>query len=45
MPEVLANTGWDLAVAPNLETSPPPDPDELATLRSLKERSAEAHRR
>ena len=45
LPEVLANTGWDLAVAPNLETSLPPDPDELTTLRSLKERSDEAHRR
>ena len=45
LPDVLANTGWDLAVASDLEISPPPDPDELATLRSLKERSDEAHRR
>jgi glutaconate CoA-transferase subunit B len=45
LPEVLANTGWDLAVAADLETSRAPDPDELATLRSLKARSDDAHRR
>ncbi len=45
VPDVLASTGWDLAVASGLEISPPPQPDELATLRALKERSAEAHRR
>jgi glutaconate CoA-transferase subunit B len=44
VPDVLASTGWDLTVASDLEISPPPDRDELATLRTLQERSAEAHR-
>ncbi|HEY5727904.1 MAG TPA: CoA-transferase, partial [Acidimicrobiia bacterium] len=43
--EVVGNTGWDLVVAEDLAVSRPPDPGELTTLRSLKERSEEAHRR
>jgi glutaconate CoA-transferase subunit B len=45
LPDVLANTGWDLAVASDLETSRAPSPMELTTLRGLQERSARAHRR
>ncbi|MRH91859.1 CoA-transferase subunit beta [Nocardia sp. SYP-A9097] len=34
--QVRAATGWELRVAEHLETSAPPSPDELATLRNLK---------
>jgi len=33
---VRANTGWDLAVAPELAVTPPPTPEELAILRELE---------
>jgi len=31
--QACENTGWDLKVAPNLRTTPPPDPEELRILR------------
>lgn len=40
---VRAATGWDLAVAPQLSTTAPPQPEELAALRALKARTARAH--
>ncbi len=43
--EVEANTGWPLRVRGDLVVTDPPDPDQLAVLRTLKERSAAAHRR
>jgi glutaconate CoA-transferase subunit B len=39
--DVRAATGWDLAVAPELGTTPEPDAEELATLRKLLEGSLE----
>src|SRR5690606_41417159 len=33
---VRANTGWDLAVAPELAVTAPPTPEELAVLRRLE---------
>lgn len=41
--EVLDETGWDLRVADHLSTTEPPTSEELRVLRSLKERTAEAH--
>jgi glutaconate CoA-transferase subunit B len=41
--QVRAATGWDLAVSPSLRTTPPPDEAALATLRTLKARTAAAH--
>ena len=38
-----AATGWPLKVAPKLETTPPPTPDELEALRALNARTARAH--
>ena len=35
--QVRAQTGWPLAVAPTLERTPAPTPEELAVLRSLTE--------
>lgn len=35
--DVRARTGWDLRVAPNLETTLEPTPDELTALRALTE--------
>jgi glutaconate CoA-transferase subunit B len=37
--EVRSRTGWDLRVAPDLETIAPPTADELTALRELKARS------
>lgn len=42
--EVLDETGWDLRVADDLSTTEPPTQEELRILRSLKERTAVAHR-
>ncbi|GAA1757157.1 CoA-transferase subunit beta [Luedemannella helvata] len=33
---VRAATGWDLAVAPDVTTTPPPTPEELTVLRQLR---------
>lgn len=33
LPEVEAEVGWELAVSPDLEATPPPSPDELRLLR------------
>ena len=41
--QVRAATGWNLAVAPTLRTTPPPDDAALAVLRALKARTAAAH--
>jgi glutaconate CoA-transferase subunit B len=41
--QVRAATGWTLAVAPGLRTTPPPDAPALAALRALKARTAAAH--
>jgi glutaconate CoA-transferase, subunit B len=38
-------TGWPLKVAAHLETLPPPQPHELATLRELEARTRAAHSR
>jgi glutaconate CoA-transferase subunit B len=38
--QALAATGWDLAVAADLQTNLPPSGEELSTLRSLEEKSA-----
>ena len=38
-----AATGWPLKVAPKLEITPPPTPEELEALRALKARTARAH--
>ena len=43
--EVRAATGWPLAPADRLATSPAPTDDELAALRALHTRTAEAHGR
>jgi glutaconate CoA-transferase subunit B len=43
--QVEAATGWPLAAASDLAVTDPPTDDELATLRSLKSRTAEAHSR
>lgn len=40
---VRAETGWDLKVADTLRKTADPTPDELATLRDLKARTAAAH--
>jgi glutaconate CoA-transferase, subunit B len=37
--EVRSHTGWDLRVAPDLETIPPPTAGELTALRELQARS------
>jgi glutaconate CoA-transferase subunit B len=41
--QVRAATGWSLAVAPDLRTTPPPDAAALAALRALKARTTAAH--
>src|SRR6185312_16862574 len=41
--QVVAETGWALKVAPNVETTAPPTEKELAVLRDLNERTARAH--
>lgn len=41
--EVKAATGWDLRIANDLATTEPPTAAELAALRALKQRTAEAH--
>jgi glutaconate CoA-transferase subunit B len=41
--EVLAMTGWDLKISPNLELTPAPTPEELSVLRDLEDRTAKAH--
>jgi glutaconate CoA-transferase subunit B len=38
--QARAATGWDLAVATNLQTTVPPCAEELSMLRSLEEKSA-----
>ncbi|HEV2286175.1 MAG TPA: CoA-transferase [Steroidobacteraceae bacterium] len=38
-------TGWPLKVAARLETLPPPEPQQLATLRELEARTRTAHAR
>lgn len=43
--EAKAAVGWPLAVAAELATMPPPAEHELAALRALNARTAEAHRR
>ena len=40
-----AATGWPLQVAARLETLPPPEPRQLATLRELEARTRTAHAR
>jgi glutaconate CoA-transferase subunit B len=42
VPAVRASTGWDLAVAPDLEVTKPPRDEELTVLRDLKARTARA---
>lgn len=42
--QVVAATGWELRVADELETTSPPSPEELDTLRDLQARTKEAHR-
>lgn len=37
---VTAETGWDLAIADDVQTSAPPTPEELAALRTLTSRPA-----
>ncbi len=41
--QAVAATGWPLKVAAKLDTTAPPSPDELRTLRDLNERTARAH--
>lgn len=41
--QVRARTGWELAVAADLEVSEPPTAEELDVLRDLKKRTSEAH--
>jgi glutaconate CoA-transferase subunit B len=41
--DVQANTGWDVRFAPAVETTPPPTETELAVLRDLQARTAQAH--
>jgi len=41
---VREETGWDLRVADDVRTTPPPATEELRVLRELKERTAKAHR-
>jgi glutaconate CoA-transferase subunit B len=43
--EARAAVGWSLAVADQIETLAAPSDHELATLRALNQRTAEAHRR
>ncbi len=43
--EVRSETGWNLRVAPVVESTEPPTTDELVVLRELKRRTDEAHRR
>jgi glutaconate CoA-transferase subunit B len=43
--EARAAVGWPLAVADDIEVLASPSDHELATLRALNERTAEAHRR
>lgn len=42
--QVRDATGWDLKVAADLKTTPPPDAHELAVLRDLLARTARAHK-
>jgi glutaconate CoA-transferase subunit B len=41
--QAVAATGWELKVAPKLETTAPPTEKELAVLRDLNARTARAH--
>jgi glutaconate CoA-transferase, subunit B len=41
--EVLAGTGWELKVAPNLKFTDAPTSKELSVLRELEQRTARAH--
>jgi glutaconate CoA-transferase, subunit B len=41
--EVRARTGWDLKISQNLQLTPAPSEEELAVLRELERRTAEAH--
>jgi glutaconate CoA-transferase, subunit B len=41
--EVRARTGWDLKISDNLQSTPAPTAEELAVLRELERRTAEAH--
>ncbi len=41
--QVREATGWDLRVADDVRTTPPPTTEELRVLRELKERTAKAH--
>ncbi|AWK89913.1 CoA-transferase subunit beta [Azospirillum thermophilum] len=41
--QVTAATGWDLKISPDLRTTPAPEPDALAALRDLQDRTARAH--
>lgn len=43
--EASASVGWPLAIADEIETLAAPGDQELAALRALNERTAEAHRR
>jgi glutaconate CoA-transferase, subunit B len=43
--DVREATGWDLRVAAETHTTPPPTADELRVLRAMKARTAEAHQR
>ena len=42
--QVRNETGWNLRVAPEVETTAPPTEEELVVLRELKQRTEEAHR-
>jgi glutaconate CoA-transferase subunit B len=41
--QVSAHTGWPVRFADDLSETPPPTPDELATLRDLQRRTERAH--
>jgi len=41
--KVVAETGWPLKVAPQVQTTDPPTEKELSVLRDLQERTARAH--
>jgi glutaconate CoA-transferase, subunit B len=40
---IRTRTGWDLAIASTVDTTMPPEPEELAVLRDLKHRTDLAH--
>lgn len=42
--DIQATCGWKVKFAAQVEETPPPTPEELKTLRDLKERTAKAHK-